>query len=301
MDALPAAIVDTMTHPADDLQHVADILRFSLADVGLSSPRKVEEIRRWGSMDRVDQEWGVSGDLTPYLQRIDEWRQRGYTVTSILDREYPELLREVWEAPPVIFTQGTLRPDERGASIVGSRNAAPGALTAARDVAGHLVELGLPVISGLAAGIDAAAHTGALEAGGRTIAVMGTGLDHTFPAANRDLRQRIIDQDGLVLSQFIPEESGSKRSFPMRNAVMSGYGIATIVIAAAEKSGTRHQARAAVKHGRGLIFTAKVADEVSWARTLVEDGLAVIAHSPGEAAALAAGMLVTRDHELSLF
>ncbi|AWT27428.1 DNA processing protein DprA [Corynebacterium provencense] len=301
MVASPPAIVGAMTQPANDLRHVADMLRFSLSDVGLTGPRKVEEIRRLGDMKLVDREWDINDDLTPYLTRVSNWQQRGYTITSILDRDYPELLREVREAPPLIFTQGALLPEERGASIVGSRDAAPGALAAARDVAGHLVELGLPVISGLAAGIDSAAHEGALDAGGRTVAIMGTGLDHTFPASNRELRQRIIDQDGLVLSQFLPEENGSKRSFPMRNAVMSGYGIATIVIAATEKSGTHHQARAAVKHGRGLIFTAKVATEVSWARALVKDGLAVIAHSPREAADLAAGMLEARDRELSLF
>lgn len=290
-----------MTNPADDLQHVADILRFSLADVGLTGPRKVEEIRRLGDMELVDQEWDISGDLSPYLKRISDWQMRGYTVTSILNGDYPELLREVREAPPLIFTQGTLDPSEGGASIVGSRDAAPSAIAAAREVAGHLVGLELPVISGLAAGIDSAAHEGALDAGGRTVAVMGTGLDHTFPASNRDLRRRIITQGGMVLSQFLPEENGSKRSFPMRNAVMSGYGIATIVIAATENSGTHHQARAAVKHGRGLIFTAKVASEVSWARALVDDNLAAIARSPEEAARLAADMLLTRDRELSLF
>lgn len=290
-----------MTHTANDLQHVADMLRLSLADVGLTTPRKVEEIRRLGDMDLVNRELGIRGDLTPYLQLVEGWHQRGYTITSVLDSAYPELLREVREAPPLVFTEGALLPEERGASIVGSRTASLNALAAARDVAGHLVQLGLPVISGLAAGIDSAAHEGALDAGGRTVAVMGTGLDRTFPAANRELRERIVSQNGLVLSQFLPEEGGSKRSFPMRNAVMSGYGIATIVIAATEKSGTHHQARAAVKHGRGLIFTAKVADEVSWARALVNKGLAEVAHSPERAAELAASMLSTRDLELSLF
>jgi DNA processing protein len=290
-----------MIIPGADARRIADVLRFSLADLGVTNPRKVEELRKLGDIDLVNEEWGVTGDLASFLRRVESWWDHGYGVSTILDATYPELLREVREAPALVFSEGLIVPEETGVSVVGSRNATPAELEAARETAGALVSRGLPVISGLAAGIDAAAHAGAMDAGGRTVAVMGTGLDHTYPAENRALRSRIVDTGGLVLSSFLPEARGSKQSFPMRNAVMSGYGVATIVIAAGEKSGTRHQAHAAVRHGRGVILTGKTADTVSWARALVERGVAQVAHSPVEAADMAVRMLSVREQDLVLF
>src|SRR5581483_252563 len=112
-------------------------------------------------------------------------------------------------------------------------------------------------ISGLAAGIDTAAHTAALESGGRTVAVIGTGITRCYPAANIEL-QEAIAHSGLVLSQFWPESSASKASFPMRNATMSAYGRATIVVEASEQSGARIQARLAVAHGRPVVLMNSV-------------------------------------------
>lgn len=147
----------------------------------------------------------------------------------------------------MLFSVGRLDPADNGISVVGSRNASPGQLQVARDIATALIHRGIT----LAAGIDTAAHTAALAAGGRTVTVMGTGLGHTYPAANRQLRQH-IESTGRAVSQFFPDQTGSRASFPMRNAVMSGYGRATIVVGASEKSGTRHQAKAAVGCSRGV-------------------------------------------------
>jgi DNA processing protein len=105
--------------------------------------------------------------------------------------------------------------------------------------------MGVAVVSGLAEGIDTAAHQAALAAGGRTIAVIGTGIDQVDPAANRQLQQRIED-DGLVLSQFWPGSGPTRSSFPMRNATMSAYGMCTLLVTAGEQSGARIQARQAV-------------------------------------------------------
>ncbi len=104
---------------------------------------------------------------------------------------------------------------------------------------------GITVISGLAAGIDTAAHVAALDAGGRTVAVLGTGINRVYPAANRELQERIACE-GLVLSQFWPDAAATKKSFPLRNATMSGYGRVTIVGEAGETSGARIQARVCV-------------------------------------------------------
>jgi len=120
--------------------------------------------------------------------------------------------------------------------------------------------------------------------GGRTVAVVGTGLDQTYPRRNAPLQADIVDAGGLIVSQFAPGTPTRPSSFPMRNATMSGYALATVVIAAAEKSGTRHQVRAALKHGRPVIVCPQVAAQTTWGKALADDPLAdvEVAHSPDE-------------------
>jgi DNA processing protein len=138
----------------------------------------------------------------------------------------------------------------------------------AADIARALVARKMTVVSGLARGIDTAAHRAALDAGGRTVAVIGTGIGRAYPAENHALQDEIASR-GLVLSQFWPDASPDKRSFPMRNATMSGYGLATVVVEAGEKSGARIQARVAVEHGRQVILTDRVVARNTWARELL--------------------------------
>lgn len=220
-------------------------------------------------------------DAPAMIAEVESWLRAGYSVTTILDDDYPTRLREVREAPALVFTIGDLHAPDVGVSVVGTRKASPAQCAAAADVASAIGEMGISVVSGLAEGIDTAAHTAALDAGHRTVAVMGTGLDSTYPAANRRLRKRIEASGGLVLSQFFPAAQPSKSSFPMRNAVMSGYGIATVVIAAGEHSGTRHQVKAAISHGRALILTRGVATGTTWGRTLIDSPNVYVAGSPG--------------------
>ena len=137
----------------------------------------------------------------------------------------------------------------------------------ARAISEALVSIGISVIAGLAAGIDTAAHEAALAKGGRTIAVIGTGINRHYPAANRRL-QDTIAQRGLLLSQFWPDAPPQQHNFPMRNAVMSGYGIATVVVEADERSGARIQARMAVHHGRPVILTDMAVEATQWAKEL---------------------------------
>lgn len=200
-------------------------------------------------------------------QRLGEWRTAGLGVHTFRDVTYPAQLREIHQAPPVLFSRGSLRTDDRAVSIVGSRRASDRALAWTHKLAGLLVSAGFSVVSGLATGVDTAAHTATLEAGGRTIAVLGTGIDRAYPAANRELQDR-IGREGLVLSQFWPDDSPTKKSFPMRNATMSGYGRATIVVEAGETSGARIQARVGVEHGRPVILTDAVVAANGWAKAL---------------------------------
>lgn len=211
--------------------------------------------------------FGPDEHLEAARSDVQSWTGRGLRHVTVLDPEYPERLLDIRETPPFLFYEGDLRREDPGMSVVGSRNASAGAQRLAAEVARFLVSRNLTVISGLAAGIDTAAHRAALDAGGRTVAFIGTGITRAYPAANASLQGTIAER-GLVMSQFFPDAPPSKQSFPMRNATMSGYGLATIVIEAGETSGTRIQARLAGQHGRPVILTERVATATSWGQEL---------------------------------
>ena len=229
-------------------------------------------------------------------QDLDSWSGLGRLLT-LFDGDFPPQLREVHDAPPLLFTRGQLATD-RGACIVGSRKASTEALRFARDVATALVETGTPVVSGLAEGIDTAAHQAALAAGGRTIAVIGTGIDRYFPAANKELQQR-IEHDGLVLSQFWPGSGPTQKSFPMRNVTMSAYGVCTLVVTAGEKSGARIQARKAVAHGRPLLLTQQVVEGTEWGQELAASAYDIQVVGTVDEAVRAVGQILQRPRRLN--
>jgi DNA processing protein len=207
--------------------------------------------------------------LSHAARDLAHWESIGLRFISVLDKDFPQRLLDIVETPPFLIAQGAVEPADLGLSVVGSRNASRRGLEMAADTAKFLVGEGLSVISGMARGIDTAAHTAALEAGGRTVAFIGTGSLRTYPAENRDLHKEIID-NGLVLSQFWPDAPVQKQNFLMRNALMSGYGLATIVIEAGETSGARAQARMAVEHGRPVILTDVVVASNAWAQALAK-------------------------------
>ncbi|MGJ9452287.1 DNA-processing protein DprA [Actinotignum sp. GS-2025c] len=200
---------------------------------------------------------------------ITAWQERGINILSVFDHDYPQYLAQTRDAPLLIYYEGKIEPVDRAVAIVGSRQATQEDCEHARLISQMIVEQGYSVASGLARGIDTAAHEGTLEAGGRTIAVMGTGIDITYPPENSQLRSKIIESGGLILTQFEPGAPPTKVSFPMRNATMSGYSQATIVVAAGEYSGTRNQVRAALAHGRSVILLAPVIRQTQWASKLV--------------------------------
>ena len=221
---------------------------------------------------------GEPGALEAAAQEITGWAGQGWRVLTILDEDYPARLRAIHQAPPVLFARGTVARDDVAVSVVGSRKASPRGLDIAARVARELVARGVSVLGGLALGIDAAAHRAALEAGGRTVGVIGTGIDRAYPAPNRELQEQIAGR-GLVLSQFWPGAPPQRHNFLMRNATMSGYGLATLVVEAGERSGSRAQARIAVEHGRPVILTSLVVAANDWARALVgRPGVHVAGH-----------------------
>ncbi|GAB3987865.1 hypothetical protein GCM10029978_108330 [Actinoallomurus acanthiterrae] len=211
---------------------------------------------------------GEDHPLRSAAEDIDRWMRQGNRLLAILDAEYPSRLRGIHQAPPVLFARGTPLSDEVAVSVVGSRQASDRGLRIAAHLAQELVARNVTVLAGLARGIETAAHRAALDADGRTVAVIGTGIDKAYPAANRALHEEIASR-GLLLSQFWPDTPPQKSNFPMRNATMSGYGVATVVVEAGEQSGARIQARSAVEHGRPVVLTGLVVERNDWAKALV--------------------------------
>ena len=224
---------------------------------------------------------GDSDALADAARDIASWRSASLGFLTFRDPDYPTQLREIHDMPPMLFHQGKLLTDEIGVSVVGSRQASTQGLEIARSVATGLADREITVISGLAKGIDTAAHQAALDAGGRTVAVIGTGITRSYPAENRTLQERIA-HEGLVISQFWPDAPPTKHSFPMRNAVMSGFGRTTIVVEASEHSGARIQARKAVAHGRPVILTDLVVAANKWPHELIGRPGVHVAHSTAQ-------------------
>ena len=215
-----------------------------------------------------------AADMEAAARTVDGWRKRKVDVRPVFDRTYPGNLRGIHNKPPLLFVEG--RWDEQrdcaSLAIVGTRKASEEGLRRAAEAARKAVRAGLTVLSGMAAGIDTAAQTAALDANGRTVAVIGTGIDHVFPPENRPLRDRIVSSGGAIVSQFFPNQPPTKWSFPMRNVVMSGLALATLVIEAGETSGAKKQARAALEHGRPVFLPKSLVDEHEWAQKMVTTG-----------------------------
>ncbi|MCG7525451.1 DNA-processing protein DprA [Streptomyces sp. OfavH-34-F] len=203
-------------------------------------------------------------DLEAIVAEISAWEREGMRLVTVLDDDYPLYLRLVHQRPPFLFLRGTAAEEDLRVAVVGTRQPTPEGVAHARAIAGGLAERGVTVVSGLAAGIDTAAHGTALAVGGRTVAVVGTGLRRVYPAQNARLQEEIAER-GLLISQFWPDAAPSKASFPMRNAVMSGYSLATVVVEAAYRSGARMQARLALEHGR-RVFLMRSLMVHEWAR-----------------------------------
>lgn len=167
--------------------------------------------------------------------------------------DYPERLLEIPNPPPVLWILGDLRPGDRwAAALVGSRKASDRGLDSARRLAFELGAAGLTVISGLARGIDAAAHQGALDSGGRTIAVLASGVDWIYPAEHKSLYRRIAGR-GAVVSEMPLGQRPSPPLFPRRNRVISGLSLAVVVVEAAEKSGALITAKLALEQNREVL------------------------------------------------
>ena len=184
----------------------------------------------------------------------NSYEKHGIKAITILDSEYPELLREIQEPPPVLFIKGQwplLGLQSLTVAMVGSRNGSEYGIKAANYLAEGLVKKGAIVVSGMALGIDSAAHEGALAAGGKTIAVLGSGLLNIYPSSNRNMFEKII-RSGAVISEFPPDMKAKPYNFPRRNRIISGISKGVVVVEADMKSGSLITVDYALAQGRDV-------------------------------------------------
>ncbi len=230
--------------------------------------------------------------LTPFLARavlaapaqmdpVVEIRRAdalGIRIMTMADEDYPEGLRAIPDPPSVLYVKGDLLPcDANALAVVGSRGASLYGLSSARMFGSRLSEYGLTIVSGLARGIDTAAHRAALDAGGRTIAVLGSGLECIYPPENEEMFYQIA-REGAVVSQFSLHMPPLPQNFPMRNRIISGLSKGVLVVEASAKSGALITARCALEQGREVFaLPGEVGRENAYGvNALIKDGACLV-------------------------
>ncbi len=268
----------------------------AVLSAGVDTLRKVEGIgQETASLLR---RWEESADLSGELERI---REMGVSVVTPLDELYPAPLREIHDPPLLLYVQGKLETRDRLAvGVVGSRRATAYGLTAARKLSFQLAHAGVTVLSGLARGIDTAAHEGAVAAKGRTIGVIGSGLARLYPPENAALAARIADGHGAVVSEFPILTEPDKQTFPQRNRIVSGWSSGILVVEAPAWSGALITANNAADQGRSVYAVPGPIDRASslGCNKLIQNGARLVLDAGDILEDL--NLLLPREPELAL-
>lgn len=279
-------------------EELADVLRLALVP-GVGPRTRKALLERFGSSAAVLQALpsqlretpGVGAKLAAKIaaareeldieREIELCRQAGVSIITDADPAYPRPLRSIPDPPAVLFVRGSWQPrDAVAVAIVGTRHATPYGLRQAERLAGSLARAGLTIVSGLARGIDAAAHRGALAAAGRTIAVLASGVLNIYPPEHAALAEQIVAQ-GALISETPPRTEPLSGMFPQRNRVISGLALGVIVVEAGQRSGALITARHALEQGREVFAVPGRIDDRSSAgcHQLIRDG-ATLVQSP---------------------
>ncbi|MCA9260033.1 MAG: DNA-processing protein DprA [Planctomycetales bacterium] len=232
--------------------------------IGPKIARRIVESAKWVDLDAV----------------LAEVRAAGLCVLLPESEDYPPLLREIPDPPGVLFVRGQLLPTDRLAvAVVGTRRASRYGLEQAERLAAALARAGVTVVSGLARGIDGAAHRGALAAGGRTVAVLGSGVLNIYPPEHASLADEVAQQ-GAIVSEALPHGAPLAGAFPQRNRIISGMTMGTLVIEAADRSGALITARLAMEQGREVFALPGRVDSAtsSGPHRLLRDGAKLTVH-----------------------
>jgi len=266
-----------------------------LAEIAGLSPKTIGVLRSSPADPEVDRE-------------LEQLEGSDILIITYSDPEYPQPLRDIYDPPPYLYVRGTIQPaDSSAVAVVGSRNATDYGLRAAADISRELARAGLTIVSGMAAGIDTAAHRGALSTQGRTLAVLGCGVDVCYPAENRRLYDEIA-RTGAVLSEYAPGTGPDSYHFPARNRIISGLARGILVVEASPKSGSLITARLALEQGRDVFavpgsiysFKARGAHELIRSGAALVDSAQDIIDALGMVAAAAAPTAVEpRTDELA--
>ncbi|MCL4490297.1 MAG: DNA-processing protein DprA [Nitrospirae bacterium] len=210
-----------------------------LADVEEVRESRAKRIHQFDSWDRIDEE-------------IEAARQRNIKIIKYTDEEYPEPLKQLADAPTVLYARGNfIKEDGYAVAIVGSRRMTEYGRSITKTIAYDLASCGFTIVSGMARGIDTVAHRGALEAGGRSIAVLGCGLDRPYPAEN-DALLEALSGSGCAISEFPLGTPPNRENFPRRNRLISGLSLGVLVVEATIKSGSLITAHYALEQGKDI-------------------------------------------------
>jgi DNA processing protein len=206
--------------------------------------------------------------------------EAGAKIISLSDPEYPSRLKEVYDPPVILFVKGSVEVLEQpGIAVVGTRHPTPYGSGMAERLSTDLAARGLVIISGLARGIDTMSHRGSVAAKGKTVAVLGTGIDVMYPKENTRLTEQIIALGGALISEFPVGTSPAPQNFPIRNRIISGMSVGVLVVEAAEYSGTRITSRCALEQNRDVYAVpGNVTNKSSWGpNTLIKQGAKLVA------------------------
>ena len=206
--------------------------------------------------------------------------KRGYRIVTLTDSDYPGLLREIPDPPPFLYVYGRLEGNSAKLAVVGSRNPTDYGVTSTRDLCESLIAYKLTIVSGMARGIDTAAHEGALASKGKTVAVLGSGLERIYPAENRKLYHQIAE-NGAVVSEFPLMAKPEAHHFPIRNRVISGMSLGTVVVEATKKSGSLITARLAAEQNREVFAVPGSIQSFksTGTHTLIKQGAKLVEHA----------------------
>lgn len=230
--------------------------------------------------------WQDSADVIAFVQKVfHEVALGSYAMSFVGDANYPKALAELYDPPPVLFYRGNIdRLNDKQIAIVGSRNPTEHAQKITFDMAQYLVQAGFSITSGLAQGIDRQAHMGALaqmaSLAGRTVGVMGTGIDVIYPRNHNALFAQIIQDGGCLISELLPSTPASKHTFPRRNRLVAGLSMATIVTEAALQSGSLITARLAAEQGKQVFAVPSCIDNANaeGCHHLIREGATLVYH-----------------------
>lgn len=261
MDRLESFIALNLTNKIGGIK-----LKALLENFG--SPEEIFKV----SKDRLSRIEGIgpiiSEDLANFEKRYDlkkEFaliKEYNIKVLTIEDPEYPGLLKEIYDPPIVLYIMGKAKKDETSVAIVGSRHASIYGLNTAESLAFQLGLNGVTVVSGMARGIDSASHRGVLKSGGRTVAVLGSGLLDIYPPENKRLAEE-ISMNGAVVSEFPMEYPPFRQNFPRRNRIISGLSLGVVIVEAAKDSGALITADFALEQGRTVFAVPGKVDSVT--------------------------------------